>query len=165
MAPRVVSGAVRWGGRSNTMADTGGPGDGESLAHGRERAAARHHARGRRHDRTTGSEGGTKGRSGQRGQRPVEHRAGVGERSARGGVPRSAPHGRSGEPLRDLTPGNHSHANGGHVAAGLGGVLLELVGEAGLRTGQVLEAWQREQDRLTNRAWRRPGGLVRMGGL
>lgn len=148
------------------MAHTGGPGDGESLAHGKERAAARHHARERRHDRTTGSEGGSGGGKGGKGaRRPAEHRAGVGEHAARGGVPRSAPRGRSGEPLRDLTPGNHSHANGGHVAAGLGGVLLELVGEAGLRAGQVLEAWQREQDRLTNRAWRRPGGLARMGGL
>jgi hypothetical protein len=152
------------------MAHTDGPDDGNSLAHGKARSGGR---RGGRHrgggggggGRKKGGSGGGRGKGAHHPRRPAEHRAGVGEGSARGGVPRSAPHARSGEALRDLTPGNHAHANGGYVAAGLGGVLLELVGEAGLRAGQVLEAWQREQDRLTNRAWRRPGGLARMGGL
>jgi hypothetical protein len=51
---------------------------------------------------------------------------------------------------------------GGH---GLGGVILDLVGEGTIALGTALEAWQREQDRLANRAWRRPGGFARMGGL
>ena len=50
-------------------------------------------------------------------------------------------------------------------AAGLTGVILEVVGEHGLSVGQALSAWQREQDRVANRAWRRPGGLARMAGL
>jgi hypothetical protein len=48
---------------------------------------------------------------------------------------------------------------------GLGGALLELVGAERLTLGHALSAWQREQDRLANRAWRRPGGLVRPAGL
>jgi hypothetical protein len=47
----------------------------------------------------------------------------------------------------------------------IGMVLLDLVGEGEMHVGRVLEAWQREQDRIANRAWRRPGGLARMGGL
>ncbi|MBF6592159.1 MAG: hypothetical protein IVW57_16740 [Ktedonobacterales bacterium] len=51
------------------------------------------------------------------------------------------------------------------TGAGPSDVILELVGaESGaLRT--ALSAWQREQDRQANRAWRRPGGLARPAGL
>jgi hypothetical protein len=41
--------------------------------------------------------------------------------------------------------------------------LLELVGSGELQ--RALADFQREQDRHANRAWRRPGGLARMGGL
>lgn len=54
---------------------------------------------------------------------------------------------------------------GGAGAIGLGGALLELVGTERLTLGHALSVWQREQDRLANRAWRRPGGLVRPAGL
>lgn len=58
-------------------------------------------------------------------------------------------------PLRELA------ANG----TGLGDVLLELVGAEHGNLRAALTAWQREQDRLSNRAWRRPGGLARPAGL
>jgi hypothetical protein len=48
---------------------------------------------------------------------------------------------------------------------GLGDVILELVGEHGVTVGSALSAWQRDQERVTNRAWRRPGGLARIGKL
>lgn len=48
---------------------------------------------------------------------------------------------------------------------GLGGAILDLVGEGRLTVAHALTAWTHEQDRLANRAWRRPGGLQRMGGL
>jgi hypothetical protein len=58
-----------------------------------------------------------------------------------------------------------ANAADGAVQSGLGGELLELVGTDRLTLGHALAAWQREQDRLANRAWRRPGGLVRPAGL
>jgi hypothetical protein len=45
------------------------------------------------------------------------------------------------------------------------GAILDLVGEGRLTAAHALAAWTHEQDRLANRAWRRPGGLQRMGGL
>ena len=51
------------------------------------------------------------------------------------------------------------------LSTGLSDVLLELVGEGTITLGAALGAWQRDQERVTNRAWRRPGGLARMGGL
>ena len=48
---------------------------------------------------------------------------------------------------------------------GLGGAILDLVGEGRLSVAHALAAWTHEQDRLANRAWRRPGGLQRMAGL
>lgn len=53
----------------------------------------------------------------------------------------------------------------GASAEGLTGALLDLVGEGRITASHALSAWAHEQDRLANRAWRRPGGLVRMGGL
>jgi hypothetical protein len=47
----------------------------------------------------------------------------------------------------------------------IGGVLLELAGEGKIGLATALAAWQRDQERITNRVWRRPGGLQRMGGL
>lgn len=43
--------------------------------------------------------------------------------------------------------------------------ILEVVGADTLTLRATLALWQREQDRLTNRAWRRPGGLARPGGV
>lgn len=86
----------------------------------------------------------------------------------------SSPAGQGMAPL--LLAGNGALGMG--TLPGLGGVILELVGEgsfggmggggegmsvAGL--GAILAGWQREQERIVNRAWRRPGGLARLGGL
>ena len=56
---------------------------------------------------------------------------------------------------------------GGEQDAGDGllGALIELVGAEGGALTAALAAWQREQDRLANRAWRRPGGMARPAGL
>jgi hypothetical protein len=51
------------------------------------------------------------------------------------------------------------------TAEGLGGAILDLVSEGKLTVAHALAAWTHEQNRLANRAWRRPGGLQRMGGL
>ncbi len=56
-------------------------------------------------------------------------------------------------------------ATGSAADTGLLDALLELVGTEHLTLGHALSAWQREQDRLANRAWRRPGGLARPAGL
>lgn len=48
---------------------------------------------------------------------------------------------------------------------GLLDAILDIVGADTLALRQTLALWQREQDRLTNRAWRRPGGLARPAGL
>lgn len=50
-------------------------------------------------------------------------------------------------------------------AAGLSAVVLELAGEGKVSMAAALSAWQHEQERVSNRTWRRPGGLARMGGL
>jgi hypothetical protein len=44
---------------------------------------------------------------------------------------------------------------------GLFDALVELAGPGSLTIHQALTLWQREQDRVLNRAWRRPGGLAR----
>ncbi len=44
-------------------------------------------------------------------------------------------------------------------------VLLDVVGAERMTLRETLSGWQREQDRLANRAWRRPGGLARPAGL
>lgn len=83
-----------------------------------------------------------------------------------------------------LTPRDDPHAPGVHASAphvGLGAshpfdlaapagpglldAILEVVGADTLTLRASLALWQREQDRLTNRAWRRPGGLARPGGV
>ena len=53
---------------------------------------------------------------------------------------------------------------GARVDGGLLDAVMTLAGSGDL-SGAALATWQREQDRLANRAWRRPGGLARMGGL
>ena len=49
--------------------------------------------------------------------------------------------------------------------AGLSVTLAELVGHGRVTLARTLSAFQREQDRITNRTWRRPGGLARPAGL
>lgn len=49
------------------------------------------------------------------------------------------------------------------AGSAISAVLLELAGEGKLPLTSALAAWQREQDRIANRAWRRPGGMARMG--
>jgi hypothetical protein len=53
----------------------------------------------------------------------------------------------------------------GEAASGLLGPLIEIMGAEGESLQGTLAAWQREQDRLANRAWRRPGGMARPAGL
>jgi hypothetical protein len=48
---------------------------------------------------------------------------------------------------------------------GLSGILLDLVNHGSVSVGHSFQAWQREQDRITNRTWRRPGGLQKAAGL
>jgi hypothetical protein len=55
-------------------------------------------------------------------------------------------------------------ALGSRVDSGLLDAVMQLAG-AGALGGTALVTWQREQDCIANRAWRRPGGLQRMGGL
>lgn len=75
-----------------------------------------------------------------------------------GGVGSTA--GASARAVEELT-GLAPHA----TLDGLEGALLDLVGEGRLSAAHALAAWTHEQDRLANQAWRRPGGLQRMGGL
>jgi hypothetical protein len=51
------------------------------------------------------------------------------------------------------------------ASSGLLDSVLEIVGAETLTLQQALTLWQREQDRILNRAWRRPGGLARPAGL
>ena len=53
----------------------------------------------------------------------------------------------------------------GGTTSGLLGPLIEIMGAEGESLHGALAAWQREQDRLANRAWRRPGGMARPAGL
>jgi len=48
---------------------------------------------------------------------------------------------------------------------GLTPLLAELVNHGSVSLTTTLSAWQREQDRITNRTWRRPCGLYRPAGL
>ncbi|HEX5441856.1 MAG TPA: hypothetical protein VFW76_13290 [Ktedonobacterales bacterium] len=75
-------------------------------------------------------------------------------RQARGG----------GLPALELMAGSAGR-DGSQTADGLLGALLEIVGAEGDSLAGALAAWQREQDRVANRAWRRPGGLARPAGL
>ena len=57
----------------------------------------------------------------------------------------------SGGPLVELAPS---------TASGLLDAVLELTGADHQTLRQALGVWQREQDRVLNRSWRRPGGLA-----
>jgi hypothetical protein len=51
------------------------------------------------------------------------------------------------------------------ASSGLLDAVMEIIGAESLTLQQTLSLWQREQDRVLNRAWRRPGGLARPAGL
>jgi hypothetical protein len=62
-------------------------------------------------------------------------------------------------PVRELDP---------LAQVGLSGMLLDLINHGQVTpvsVGHSFQAWQREQDRITNRTWRRPGGLQKAAGL
>jgi hypothetical protein len=94
---------------------------------------------------------------------PVTHQAPSGGAQARlDALPRSGPHGALGAAhTLDLAPSIAGSSSG----PGLADVLLELAGADAGDLRAVLSVWQREQDRVLNRAWRRPGGLARPGGV
>jgi hypothetical protein len=96
------------------------------------------------------------------GQSTTTTQSASGQSRGASALPREAPHvgavGIEGTHALELVAGT-----GGDL--GLLDALLELVGAEHLTLGHTLAAWQREQDRLANRAWRRPGGLARAAGL
>ena len=59
-------------------------------------------------------------------------------------------------PVRELDPLSQ---------VGLSGIIVDLVNHGSVSVGHTFQAWQREQDRITNRTWRRPGGLQKPAGL
>lgn len=59
-------------------------------------------------------------------------------------------------PVRELDPLSQ---------VGLSGILIDLINHGSVSVGHTFQAWQREQDRITNRTWRRPGGLQKAAGL
>jgi hypothetical protein len=77
----------------------------------------------------------------------------------------SDPYHASGQTRGGATPLLELGAGGSGTARGLLGSLIEFAGAEGGSLQGSLAAWQREQDRLANRAWRRPGGMVRPAGL
>ena len=77
----------------------------------------------------------------------------------------SDPYHASGLARAGATPLLELNAGGSGTASGLLGSLLAIAGAEGGSLQGSLAAWQREQDRLANRAWRRPGGMVRPAGL
>jgi len=64
-----------------------------------------------------------------------------------------------------VTGGSHALDLSTSGGVGLLDVLLELAGAEQLSLHQTFTVWQREQDRILNRTWRRPGGLARPAGL
>ena len=71
----------------------------------------------------------------------------------------------TGEAQRGASPLLEFGAGGDEMTSGLLDALLEIAGTEGRSLRWALAAWQREQDRLANRAWRRPGGMARPAGL
>jgi hypothetical protein len=74
----------------------------------------------------------------------------------------------SGQAQGGALPAPHSGTVSGAASGAAGGLLGALLDIAGATDGSLpgmLAAWQREQDRLANRAWRRPGGMARPAGL
>lgn len=76
-------------------------------------------------------------------------------------------HGQRALPTRPIQSFAAGHATElvAPAPASLFATLMELTGAERGGIQQTLVAWQREQDRLLNRTWRRPGGLARPAGL
>ena len=68
-------------------------------------------------------------------------------------------------PLRAGLGGSRALDLAAPTGGGMLDAVLEVVGAESLTLREALTLWQREQDRLLNRAWRRPGGLARPAGL
>jgi hypothetical protein len=136
--------------------------------------------------RLPGSEGGGSSGGGSKGKAPKPPKAKKPPKGRKGRAPKAKkPHipkpgtfhetagaGSAGKSAGAAPAAGHAAGSGMaahelHAATGLGvsGILLELVGEGTITLSAALSAWTRDQERVTNRAWRRPGGLARMGGL
>ncbi len=136
-------------------------GKGEKGKHPKQPKQPRgHHSRGGH--RGHGGHGGHGGHSGGH-KAHVVHPGTFHEQAGAGSIG----HASAGSPAQGHPAGSGmaAHVIRPPLGTGLGDVLLELVGEGTLTLGAALGAWQRDQERVTNRAWRRPGGLARMGGL
>lgn len=94
---------------------------------------------------------------------PATHRATLADASGRTrpALPRGASGSAGAASARELAV--PAERPGGEP--GLAAVLIELAGAEHGDLRAALAVWQREQDRLVNRAWRRPGGLARPAGL
>jgi hypothetical protein len=147
--------------------DPGGDGDsGTSGGHKRHGAKGHH-----------GRRGGHKGHTGRKARHPsARHHAPRHLRAwPRGGgghpagaapaTPHASAHAGPGMAARILTAGLPRAGGASIGGTGLSATILDLVGEGGITLGGALQAWERERDRVANRAWRRPGGLARLGGL
>jgi hypothetical protein len=90
---------------------------------------------------------------------PATHRATVPDATGhmRSAMSRDSASRMSAAPMRELALPALS-ASGD---PGLAAVLIELAGVEHGDLRAALAIWQREQDRLVNRAWRRPRGLAR----
>ena len=89
---------------------------------------------------------------------PATTRATVPGATGRGSaLPATGPHAVAGGSVAlDLTA---------PASAGLADTILEIVGAEHATLRASLAAWQREQDRVLNRSWRRPGGHARPANL
>ncbi len=88
---------------------------------------------------------------------PAQRIAVSGTRGRPEALPQVGPHA--------VTGGSHAPDLSTSGGAGLLDMLLELAGAEQLSLHQTFTVWQREQDRILNRTWRRPGGLARPAGL
>lgn len=70
-----------------------------------------------------------------------------------------------GDPSHAAGQAHDGAGSGAEMASGRSGTLIEVAGAESDALLGALAAWQREQDRLANRAWRRPGGMARPAGL
>jgi hypothetical protein len=70
-----------------------------------------------------------------------------------------------GDPYHATGQAHEGAGSGDERASGISDALIEIAGAKGDSLFGALAAWQREQDRLANRAWRRPGGMARPAGL
>lgn len=71
----------------------------------------------------------------------------------------------TGDPSHDAGQARGEAGSGDERASGISDLLIEIAGAEGDALLGALATWQREQDRLANRAWRRPGGMARPAGL